>query len=362
MGILAERYIALGKIDDAYRVAQEGVSRFPTSERLASIHRFALKERHRAEISRLSKELKDNPTPTTYSQLAEVHRDLGNDELATKLCLQCIESFPLNENPYLILGEVRLKRFFEDKTSSDGLAAEEQLRRVVKLNNHNLKAHVLLSQLYHAVGAWDQLQEILGRAVTLAPENRELEEFRQRLAADPPKLVLNEEDAEFEDELDVLDLLRMVEQTGRFQGDPAEFPAGRFKSAACSTARLDMQSMKDGLTTFGREEGFLNAVILDRDGEPLGVHSDPESLTQKQFSELTWDIFTTSADASRRMDIGAFQWCTVEGAGWGITISRVKNITLGIKYQPPMKSERAEKLLREFAARNLTAAPEAHRA
>ena len=360
LGALAEKYIAVGRLDDAYKTARQGQELFPTSERLASICTFARKQRHQSEIRRLRMEMADRPSPTTFSHLAEIYRDLGNLETALHICEECIQLFPLNENPYLIIGEVRLSRFFQDLIAHDGLEAEKQLRRVSKLNNQNLKAWLLLGQLYYSIGAVDALSSVLEEVRKLSPGNKEVEKFVRVITSRPPEVPppIDSEDDDLERDLSVGELLRAVEAHACLPNEPRHFPSGRFRgtaSVAPVTARLDVESLKHGLGDISSRPGIENTLILDRDGEPLADCSDPDSLTRKQFTELITEILATSEDASRRMDVGTLRWCTVEGAFGGVTITKVKNISLGVKYEQTVNPVVARKLLQEFAARNFTA-------
>ncbi|MEN8148781.1 MAG: roadblock/LC7 domain-containing protein [Planctomycetota bacterium] len=368
IGALAERYIALGRLDDAERTAEAGLGRFPASERLQKVCTFAKKHRRKEQIARLRKEMREHPTPSVYSQLAEIHRELGGHDEALTICRECIEKFPLNENPYLITGEIRLARFIADRIAHDGLESERQLQRVVKLNAQNLKAHLLLGQLYFFVGALEPMKQHLSNALTLSPGSTEIEEFLARADAgeyESGALEFEEDDfLDDEDGLTVDELIRSVEAARSLRNEVDLFPQNRLLTTTGPAAKayLDVEGLRGNLGRIGTGDGIRNAVILDRDGEVLADMSDPDSLTRKQFAELVSDIVATSEDTSRRMDIGSFQWCTIEGNFGGITINRVKNISLGMKYDHTVKPERAHRMLEGFASRNLTADPEVSRA
>jgi len=368
LGALAERYIALGRLDDASRVAEAGLARFPASERLSKVSTYAKKSRRKGQIAKLRAEMRDHPTPSVYSQLAEIQRDLGNHEEALSISQQCLERFPLNENPYLIIGEIRLTRFISDRIGHDGLEAEQQLQRVVKLNEQNLKAHLLLGQLYYLIGALEPMRTHLEMGLALSPGSSEFEDFLRR--ADNGEFESGALDVEEDDFLDdeeglsVEELIRSVEAARQFRNRLDDFPRNRLITTGglVAKAHLDVEGLRRNIGQIGGGDGGLNAVILDRDGEHLADFSDPDSLTRKQFSELVSEVVTTARDASRRMDVGGFHWCTVEGNFGGITISRVKSISLGMKYDTSVKPERAHGMLESFASRNLTAEPEVTRA
>ena len=79
-GVLAERHVALGQIDQALRIAEQGLELFPNSERLASVRLFAKKKRLTGQIRKLREDLARRPSPVAYTQLAEIYRELGDQK------------------------------------------------------------------------------------------------------------------------------------------------------------------------------------------------------------------------------------------------------------------------------------------
>ncbi len=357
LGTLAERYIAFGRTEDAYATAQRGLAMFPTSERLSAISTFAKKQRLQAQLTRLRRDIAERPNPTVYTQLASIYRELGNFDKALEICEQCLERFPLNENPYLIIGEVRLARFFQDLIAHDGLEAMKQLRRVSKLNSQNVKAPLLLARLYWAVGALNPMMEELRKVLALAPNHREISRFLREVEANPPDRprLLDPEDEDI-GELPVSELIREVEARGSLANPLEQFPL-RDETAPPAVPRggthIDEERLRRALVELGKRPEVRNAVIVDRDGEPFAEYADMESLTRKQFAGLVTEVMRTAEETTRRMDMGSFYWCTVEGDFGGISLSRIRTAALAIKYDS-LKPREAHGLLEEFAARNLS--------
>jgi len=351
LGALAERFIACGKTDDARKVAERGLRRFPTSERLSSICTFAKKERMQHEIRRLRDQIEENPTPAAYTRLAEIYRSLASHDAALRTCEDCLERYPLNENPYLIIGEIHLERFLRDLTASDGLQAEAQLRRVARLNGQNLRAMLLLARLYHAVGAVDELRSTLDLIQGLAADLPELEQIEAGLDSVPDQ----------DENLSAAERIRRIEITGEFPKMPQEFPdmgITRMLGGPSSEVRLDVEGLRSHLREVADTPGVKNSIILDRDGDTLADIGVEEGLTRKQFADMVAEVLKTAEDAARRMDMGSFRWCTVEGPFGGIAISKVNTISLGTMFTAPLRSDRARRLLEEFASRNFTASKE----
>jgi tetratricopeptide (TPR) repeat protein len=355
LGALAERFISMGRLDDAYRTARHGISLFPTSDRLAKVCTFAKKQRLQNELTRLRKELASRPAPIVYSQLAEIYGDLGKHDQALEICEQCIEKFPLNENPYLIIGGLRLRRFLSDLIAHDGLEAERHLKRVLKLNPANVKAHMLLGHLAYVVGGLSDAVERLKEVMAISPGSSEIEEFLEELQSR-----LSSEEHE---ELSLSDRIRDVEQLRTFANAPESFPGDRFGgTSGGGSAELDFEQLRQSLSEFGARPGVTNALIMKRCGEPVACHAEPETLSTEAFTELVTDILGISEDAARRMDVGTFQWGSVEGSFGGVAVTSARDLSVAMMYDPKVKSDRAQSMLEDFTARNLTRPGEVSRA
>ena len=299
-GALAERYVALGQIDQALKSAEEGLRVFPNSERLAAVRLFAKKKRLTGQIRKLRDDLLRRPTPVAYTQLAEIYRELGDSEGALEMATECAERFPLNESPYLIQGEIRLERFLRDAIAKDAVIAEKALTKVVRLNGHNVKAHLFLAELYHLVGDLPRCRQHLRGVLTIVPGARDVQSFLRNLPS-------AEHDDPTPREFD--DLARAVEDGGAFANDPTIFPGDHPHMATGIQPRtaleIDVESLKEEVVRLGAHEGVKNSIILDRDGEFLADFTDASSLSRRQFCQLVNSIRETADDASRRMDTGA---------------------------------------------------------
>jgi tetratricopeptide (TPR) repeat protein len=354
-GELAERYIALGETDQALRVAEQGLAVFPDSERLVQVRVYAKKGRLTGEIRKLREDLVRRPSPAVFSQLAEIYRELGSQDEALEIASECAEKFPLNENPYLIQGEIRLERFLGDMIAKDAVIAEHALQKVVRLNTHNVKAHLLLGELYYLVGALPDCRRHLRSVLTITPAAREVQELVRELDTMP--------DAETDESF--AELADRVEEHGTFAAPPERFsnlPAPRGGRATRSKARIELGTLRGEVDRFGTQGGVRNVIVLDRDSEILADYCGQGGLSRKQFGELVSAVRATADDTSRRMDTGALVRAEIEGPTGNVTIARVRNLTLGVLYGDPLRSERAWELCEDFVAKNLTANGEAARA
>jgi tetratricopeptide (TPR) repeat protein len=351
--VLAERYISLGKPRDALRVTMRGLSMFPTSERLNSISTYLRKDRLKEEITRLKKEAGENPGPATFVSLARCYLELGDHDRTLAVCDECASRYPLNENPYLVAGEVHIARFFQHLAGNDGIEGEALLRRALRLNAQNLNARLLLAQVYYSIGAIEQLDEELTEITRLSPDYEDLIVFRSGMEIEVP-----------EEEADgsvpgpsMAERFRKIEADEAFAYSPESFPASALANSVCtaqSGARVDRDRVSDSVVDLSNQEGVHHVTALGRDGEALAVAGNTGELTGEDFAVLCAEIVSTASDATRRMEFGALGWCTVEGDFGGIAINQVRGLSLSASFGRPLKNGAARRLVGEFAARSFS--------
>ncbi len=359
-GDLAERLIAFGSTDDALVVAEEGLRLFPNSERLAQVRLFAKKGRLTVQLRKLREDVVRRPAPAVFTQLAEIYRELGSHDEALEVAAECAERFPLNEGPYLIQGEIRLERFLRDAIAKDAILADEALRRVTRLNAQNGRAHLLLAELYWLTGEMAACRRHLRTVLTITPGAKAVQELVRNLGADVPEAPA----ADGEDPLTFADRARDIEERGVFVNRPDAFPSTRPSTGVDrSPARIDPETLRIEVIALGQTPGVRNAIVLERDGEILADHSDGSGLTRRQFSDLVTAVTATADDASRRMDTGALVRAEIESPSGNVTVVRARNLTIGVLYADPLRSDHVWELVQDFMARSVTgSAGEAARA
>jgi hypothetical protein len=355
-GALAERYVAHDRLRDALAVAEKGLHRFPDSERLQQVRSFALRKSLSGRIRRLRAEIERRPTPFAYTRLAEIHRELGDDDEALDLATTCTQQFPLNAQPLLVEGEIRVERFLRDVVAQDGILAATALRRVLTLNGASVKAHVLLAELYHLVGAVADCRRHLHVVLAERGEEHDVRAFVASLG-----------DGAWDADLEELTpdafetLARAVEESGEFVGDPATFPAIVQHGPASRRIRalaIDLDGLSRDVARAGRSLGMRNTVLLDRDGRVLAEHCDDGGMAREDFAHVVRQLRSTADDTSRRMDAGALVRTELEGPAGDLTVMRVQRLTVGALYSEPLRAARVWELLQDLTARNLSPRPE----
>jgi hypothetical protein len=75
---LGQVYINMDMIGHTLRVAEEGLSLFPTSEELRKLRKFAKKTQLNQQIKELRARLNKGPNPQLYKDLADLYLELGD--------------------------------------------------------------------------------------------------------------------------------------------------------------------------------------------------------------------------------------------------------------------------------------------
>lgn len=355
-GELAERYVSLTQLDDALRVAEQGLQRFPNSERLAQVRFFTKKKRLSGQIRKLQGDLQRRPNPTAYARLAEIYRELGDDDEALQVADECAERFPLNESPFLVRGEIRLERFLSDHIARDAVLAHESLGKVLRLNSRNAKAHLLTAELMYLVGDLEECRQHLKSVLSITPASRDTSSFL--------KTIEGGNDAD-DGALTFEDRAARVEEQARFPYAADRFPSYHPHMTGREVGRwrkLDSESLRQQMNDFAKLATVRNTILLDRQGEILADYSRTGGLSSSQFADLVSSVSETADEASRRMDTGSLVRAEVEGPAGNVTVARVQNVVLGLLYDNPLRPDGAWEMLQDFIARNLEHSPEGARA
>ncbi len=355
-GTLAERNVAHGEIEEALAVAERGLAMFPDSERLHQIRIFAKKKSLAGRIRTLRLDMERRPSPFVYTSLAEIHRELGNADQALEIATECAEMFPQNDRPYLVQGEIRLERFLEHQVAKDAVQAELALQRVVRINPQNVKAHVLLAELYHLVGALPACRRHLREVVENSPSARDVRAFLRQFGPtveDPGPDDVTEEM--------LISLAERVEESGVFAGPPEAFPGLVTHNNAArrrSTMRVDVAGLATAMSVFAQTPGVRNSMLIDGDGQIIVQHADASGVTPDAFLDLVRHVRSTSDDASRRMDTGVLVRAEIEGPDTSLTVVRLRQYTIATLFSDPLRTDRVWEMLQDLTARCLTAPTE----
>ncbi len=348
---LAERHVAHGETDAALTVAEDGLASFPDADRLHQIRVFAKKKSLAGRIRDLRQDMARRPSPFVYTSLAEIHRELGDDEEALALASDCAAMFPQNDQPFLVQGEIRLERFLEHQVARDAVQAELALQRVVRINAQNLKAHVLLAELYHLVGALPACRRHLREVLENSPSARDVRAFLRQLGPAEDEL----DDDDVTEEM-LISLAGRVEESGIFAGPPEAFPrlvAHDARARRRSSLRINAERLTAAISDFAGTPGLRNSMLMDGDGRILAQHATDAGLGIDAFADVVREVRATSDGASRRMDTGVLVRAEIEGPETSLTVVRLRQYTIAALFSEPLRTDRVWEMVQDVTARSL---------
>ena len=368
------------------------------------------------DLSRLRRQTRRDPSPSTFAELAERLIALGEHDEALKVAEQGLASYPhadrlehvrLYVKKNRMTGDLRrLREEIQRRPTALGYARLAKLYR--ELGSHDealaiasvcaerfptdetaflLQAELRRERFRRDLVAKDAVmaESALRQALRLNPKNVDArvrlaelchlvglrEACAQHLRAareaspsspDLDALVLELGDAPAQDEETFAEMAERVQSQGAFAGDPAKFDGGSGDSPAPGEDQVDAGSLIAAMSVFAGHDGLRNVVVLGRRGVVVADHSGPHGIPRAPFAQLVAEIRDAADDASRRMDTGALSRADVEGPTGNLVVTRVKGLTIGMQYAEPMRADRAWGILQDFTARQLAAGRESSRA
>ena len=293
---LIKKLIQTGDEERALQEAEQAKLQFPDSDEIFDLYSRLKKAQVHVQIENLKKITEERPTPAAYAQLAEIYKDLREEENSLKYCRQAIEKFPNDDSPYLIMGELRLQRFYKDLLIKDGQIAIENLEKAAELNNKNYKALVTLSKIYLQIGAISKSREKLRAILKFAPEDDNIKKMLE---------VSNKVSKPSHEDVDIL--LQVVEDQRKLY-----YNLGEKKEEQ----KIDLTSLlpifQNALESLKETECLACVLICDIEGNLIAHHAR-EGIDLNTYYEIASSIYQTVQDSSRQMDIGRFQRCQIEG-------------------------------------------------
>jgi tetratricopeptide (TPR) repeat protein len=332
---LSERYLAMGDAAEAYSVAEEGLRDFPTSERLHDLRRLIQKENLRERVKALRQSIRRRPDPYLYARLADVFRQLGELSKAETIAEECKSRFPCDENPYLVVGEIRSGRFKKELMARDGRLAVENLERAVSLNPDNLKGRMQLAEVYAALGANSRALPHLLHLAESTPDDERIRGLISEVGSRPVE------------EGDLNALLRSAE---RKRKTPYPFCNGEARSAAThvSVTRLSNRDVirRSAAALFGIRNLKGLYVACDELGT-VEVKEDP-TLEANGFSKSASKILKAAEASSRKMDMGGFSQGFIEGSFGRIVLRRTHGLEVALLLEASISVDRATREVDTF--------------
>lgn len=304
----ARRQMATGEFDDALATVQKALERFPEALVLRETGNAIRRAKARAGMSTLVARIDADGDPEAFDTLIALYRETGMEAERVALMDRYVAEHPDQDAPHLLRGEAALEAFFADLRARDGRLAIDHLLKAGALRPDSLKPRLLLCEVYHGIGAD---RALLGQAAAI-----------ERLAGDDevvrPMLAAMREGASPSASESVDALLARVEVAGALVHDPGVWSSRKRRGVA---GDADVAKMKRNLERLVRDDGAVEAVVLDRGGEPV-VTVDERTLERAEdgtepaatgLGGVARAVARTVKVQARELELGAFRQFTVEG-------------------------------------------------
>lgn len=362
----------------------------------------------RSPLKKLEDEVQANPSPETFTELAQKHLEMGQLNEALLTAERGLQTFREAAKLRDIV------HFVKKKKSAEPI---KRLRDEIRVKPSST-AYTQLADIYRDLGEVDQALDLLGecterfadevvayrmlgqirldnflreviaydglhahnalrRARELAPSDSAsrlalaqllyavganapcVMELREELAENPTALDIKEfladlgEPPPLDADTTVELLIERCEEAGALTNSLRGFPrvrpgiAQRTGAAPRINAVAAMERVKDIQAT----PGVLNIAILDREGGTIASHRNEGGMQAEAFRDMVSSVASTAGDACRKMDIGSLVRGTVSFPDGGAAIMRRRGTTFALLFGDPLKKDRAVPLLEDLVGR-----------
>jgi len=326
---LVKRYWELNDIDNAIRVAKQALDRFPDVDEVFEIYSRLRKNQAQTEIDTLKKLIEERPNPAIFAQLSEIYMDLRDEDTALHYCRKSIEMFPNDDSAYLIIGELRLRRFYMDLLVKDGRLAMEYLEKTIEINNKNYKALVALAKFYLQIGMISKARQRLKNILLFAPEDDNVKDLLE-ISFKIPKP--EHEDLDF--------LLQWIE-------DQRKLHYKLEKATQSVILTLSEEMFQEALQTFQYFPGIQIFLVCNEAGELLTYYNRSNSdIALAHNTAMTFH--RAIQGSSRQMDIGRFHKSELECPFGNIHIMNSEGVVYILFTTAEIKRDQIRKAIQEF--------------
>ncbi len=337
---LAQKHIELEQMEQALVVAERGLMTFKSASRLRDIVSFIKKKRSAEAIKRLRDEIRVKPSPSAYTQLGDIYRDLGDVDQALDILGECTERFSEETVAYRLIGQIRLENFLQEVIAYDGMHAWQALKKAKELSSDDSLARILLAQFYFSIGANALSVQELREELADSPTALDVKSFLDEVG-DPQAL---------DRDTTVEVLVERAEESGALTNSLQGFPRVRpgIAQRTGMAPKINPVATMAKVTELQATPGVLNLAILSRDGTAIASVANPGSMEPEAFRGLAEEVGRVAGEACRRMDIGSFVRGAVQFPHGGAAVIRRRGTTFAVYYGDPMKHDRAVPFLEDL--------------
>jgi hypothetical protein len=347
--------LANGRLEDAARIVEGGLERYPSSSGLLDLRLSIRRARAHKTMRRLEQRIEMNGDPIAYEELIRLYQELELPDEARRMAETFVDEHPQRDAPHLILGEMLLQLFLDDLQARHGHRSHEHLLQAANLNGLAVSPRLLLAEFYFCIDARKSLAMMRESLERMAAETGAMEAAFA--------VMDGVADANAEERLD--GLLERIEADGRLRRDPTDWPLSNRQGVS---SELNEQAADDVVRKLIAKEEVDEVVLLRRDGSvathasPLGMHGDVRANAAESEDDETAgtllgapvahaepeggfvDVVRTVSGKvfpqAREFDMGKLSRCIIRSRQGNVVVGKVGNVTVGARGAAAREPER----------------------
>jgi hypothetical protein len=326
----ARQRLQAGDFDEAARLVEQGLARFPDAEALREVRLSIRRAQGRAAIRSLREQVERDDDPLAHEQLIALYLELDMHGEARRAAQGYAQAYPDRDTPQLLLGEMLLQAFFEDLQARDAQAARDHLVRCARLNTQAIKPRLLLAELYFCTGADRALATMADALDRLAPDDEVI-----RPVVEASRSVARADGRE-----NVEALFAQVEVQGNLVREPKAWPLRtrrnreqvlREERAVESGKGLVERGEIEELVVVRRSGTLVTHVGGDVGPEPLSPTHDvvPQHGLPAVVAGLARDL----SRQVRELDLGTLRRCTIQGPFGVVVLGELGGLVAAVRHK-----------------------------
>jgi hypothetical protein len=319
---LAHEYAVQEELEEALRIASEGLRAYPGDAELKRLHERMRGIQREGRLRELNRELQTAPRPALWREVIEILIESGRLDRAEEAASQWCQKMKSGESQ-LYRAEVRAERFFADRRREDGRAAYDLATEAVDAMPGDARALRLQLNIASRCGAWGEARRSLAHLLELTPGDPVLEaRFRTVVTLSESAKTLDQ-------------ALRDVEKSGRFADDEPE-PE---RAGAAGNVRPMLQ-------TLAKEPG-VRAAFYVRGGTALV--QGPKGASADRAARGVREVVMCCRTAARRLGLGQATEVRLEGEYGTLLVSPGELGSAALWCEGDQVTRRHEQALRDLA-------------
>ncbi|KPL02602.1 MAG: hypothetical protein AMK75_02530 [Planctomycetes bacterium SM23_65] len=323
----AKKLLEDGENDAAVAVLRKALERFPGHSSLEDINHFLGQKRLRDSLSELQHVAEE--ARKVYVRTARAYADTDNTQKAIDFVTVAFRRFPECPELHLILGEIYLRRYLEDRLPEDGRRTLESLERACRLDPHSLLPRKYLAGFYARIGCFSRASEYLA-----ALDAKNLDEEEQRYIDELRNYCLKHTDQTGDE--DVEGCLAAVWDRGEFAVNcrdwasphPPTFGRCDLKSVTVPFVVMEMAAKK--CVKLPR----VAALVAQNQIRSKTTKADDLELATADLEHAVREVASKSVEACHRMGLGHVKRSELKTTMGPLSLHMFADTWLGLLFKP----------------------------